>query len=514
MKRPFIYSLALALVLVGSASWASAPRCDSIFLPSVWSENGGKPFPDDLISLQKIAHEQREAVKVSEFLMQEMRAKSQTLKSEYKNKVVELDVLCLGAGPQCAAASLVLKNTKLRSLVVEKTDLVAKTFAEKDFYINSLEASRVSMHDFPGGHGSLAHFTSQGYAHSSQLAAHIQSQQYASKVPVLLKTEIIAVKKVQEGGRTVLEVLTNAGITFRTKNLLLGTGLGEIGTKVKDAGYQKDFAHFLTSHEVQNDSLQPIMSTDAFLVSLKENRLKKQNVRVPREIILIGNGDGSRIAVEALNDKHVSLPEGFKIHWIGNNFKFAEEYVASQAGWDRYIDKIVPHYEQGRITGVPGHVEKVEVLSSGRYRVTVKDAKNNIVSQAEGDMIVDSTGYTNLNGKLLTEAVKTPELVDVVGPLKELGLTETVLARQFQEVGGEKLPIYAVGPAAGSLAKEAELVNSPNKNPVAIFNTVARTSQFVSQLLGVKALESRRGDRDERPPTKSASEIIQSLKGI
>ncbi|RLP98731.1 hypothetical protein EAD98_03745, partial [Micromonospora sp. CV4] len=65
---------------------------------------------------------------------------------------------------------------------------------------------------------------------------------------------------------------------------------------------------------------------------------------------------------------------------------------------------------------------------------------------------------------------------------------------------------------AGMLAKDTELAGSPNKNPVAIFNTVARTSQFISQLIGTKPLESQRGVRTERPDTRSSQEIIKDLK--
>ncbi|WP_231839178.1 hypothetical protein AB1A81_13035 [Bdellovibrio bacteriovorus] len=511
MSKTRFLSLLISLMLVVPAAQA-ALTCESVFAPSVWKESGGKPFPQDPATLKRVAKEQKESLKVSEFLMQEMTRQSTALKKEFKGKTIELDVLCLGAGPQCAAASLVLGKTNLKSLVVEKTDLVAKTFAEKDFYINSIEAHRLSMHDFPGGVGSLSHLTSQTYAHSTQLATHIQSQQYVSKVPVMLETTVVAANKVLVDGKVMIEVVTDQGVTLRAKNVILGTGLGEVGTKVKDTSYQTAFAEYQKLHQAEPAVLRPIMSTDAFLVSLRESRLQKQGVHMPRDLIIIGNGDGSRIAIEGLLNPHVKTQEDFKIHWIGNTFRTAEEYIQSQNGWDRYVDMIVPQYQKNRVSGLPGHVEKVELLKNGRYLVTVRDAKNNIVSQAEGDMIIDSTGYTNLNGQLLSNVVKSPELVDVLGPLKELSLSETVLARQYADAGGEKLPIYAVGSAAGMLAKDTELAGSPNKNPVAIFNTVARTSQFISQLIGTKPLESQRGVRTERPDTRSSQEIIKDLK--
>ncbi|WP_413560010.1 hypothetical protein [Bdellovibrio sp. HCB209] len=506
MLKAVFFTLLMSISLVTSAAFATAPSCSSVFAQSPFKESNGKPIPEgkDLVIALK---EQKESQKVSRFMMDDFKRQSEAFKKQNKGKVIELDFLCVGAGPQCAAASLVLGRTNAKSLVVEKTDYVAKTFAEKDFYINSVEASNISMHDFPGGFGSMANMTSSVYAHSSQLAAHIQAQQYVSGVPVLLGTRVVSVEK---GPGSELLITTDNGITIRAKNLLLGTGLGEIGTKVKDVEYQKAFASFHAEATVEA-GLKPIMSTDSFLVAIKQAREQKMGVQLPRDVILIGNGDGSRIAIEAYSDKNVKMPRGFKTHWVGNNFKTAQEYIESQGGWDRYLPKIVPQYEKNRIEGVPGYVEKVEQLANGRFRVTSKD-KEGVVRTAEGDMIVDSTGYTSLNAELLRTLLQAPEMIDVLGPLKELNLTETVLARQYREANGSSVPVYALGPAAGLLAKESELTYSPNKNPVAIFNTAARTSQFISMLMGVEPLESKRGARDERPSVKSAKVIIAELK--
>jgi hypothetical protein len=513
MKKAILASFILPFLLGISTAFAEAPQCSSVFTDykgSPFKESEGQPIPKGA-ALKIALKEQREALKVSKFVMDALTRESNALKSENQGKTIELDVLCLGAGPQCASASLVLGKAGVRSLVLEKTEYVAKTFAEKDFYINSVEGKNVSMHDFPGGFGSLANLTSSLYAHSSQLATHIQSQQFASGVKVLLGTQALSVERVQFAGRTELLVTTDQGITIRTKNLLLGTGLGEIGTKVKDAAYQKAFAQY-HAESVTEAGLQPIMSTDSFLVAVKKARLQKQGVHLPRDIILIGNGDGSRIAIEAYSDKNVIIPENFKTHWIGNNFKTAADYIESQGGWDRYLPKIVPQYEAGRITGLTGHVDKVEMLPDGRYRVTAKDSKTGEVGSVEGDMVIDSTGYTNKNNDLLANLLNSPELIDVLGPLRELHLSSTVLARQYKETGGAEVPVYAIGSAAGTLAAEWELVGSPNKNPVSIFNTAARTSQFVSQLVGAKSFTSVRGAREQRPSVKSAKTLIAELK--
>ncbi|MBO9665500.1 MAG: hypothetical protein J7501_01635 [Bdellovibrio sp.] len=513
MKKAILASFLLPFLIGTSVAFAEAPYCSSVFTEykgSPFKESEGHPIPEGA-ALKVALKEQKEALKVSRFVMDAMTRESDALKAELNGKTLELDVLCVGAGPQCAAASLVLGKVGVRALVLEKTEYVAKTFAEKDFYINSVEGKYVSMHDFPGGVGSLANLTSSLYAHSSQLATHIQSQQYASGVPVLLNTRALSVERIQVSGHTELLITTDQGITIRAKNLLLGTGLGEIGTKVKDVEYQKAFAEY-HAESAETPGLKPIMSVDSFLVAVKSARLQKQGVRLPRDIILIGNGDGSRIAIEAFSDKNVTIPVGFKTHWIGNTFKTAAEYTESQGSWDRYLPKIIPQYDAGRITGLAGHVDKVEFLPDSRYRVTAKDSKTGQVGAVEGDMIIDCTGYTNKNNELLANLLISPEMIDVLGPLHELRLSSTVLARQYREAGGSEVPVYAIGSSAGALAADWELVGSPNKNPVAIFNTAARTSAFVSQLLGTKSLASVRGVREHRPAVKSAKTLIAELK--
>ncbi|MBK9323750.1 MAG: hypothetical protein IPM97_12545 [Bdellovibrionaceae bacterium] len=446
--------------------------------------------------------------------MSEIRTESDALKNKYKGKVLKIDVLCLGAGPQCAAASLVIGRTKLKSLVVEKTDFVAKTFAEKDFYINSTESDSLSMHQFPGGVGGLAQLTSQSYAHSSQLATYIQAQQFASKVPVLLRTEVTAVRQVKQGHRNFLEIITDQGVVIQTKTLLIGTGLGEVGTKVRDSVYESEFMSFHYLHQNSPDQILKYMSTDGLLATIKSNHEKNMGVQMPRDVILIGNGDGSRIAIEGMQATNVQLPKDFHITWVGNNYKTAAEYIESRNGGDRYIPFIAPQYEKSRIHGVPGHVQKVESLANNRVRVTVKDSVTNSLIEVEGDMVVDSTGYTNRNDSLLRDLSSSQQMIDVMGPLKEFSFESTTLARQFLDARGKSLPIYAIGPAAGSLGKETELANLKNKNPVSIFNNVSRTSQFVSQLLGVPSLVVSTGIRIFRPQTESADKIIRDLKAF
>jgi hypothetical protein len=469
------------------------------------------PFATDALSIQRHANEIKNAQQVSQTLMSEMTQQSDEIKAAVKGKVLELDVLCLGAGPQCASASLVLGGLPLKSAVVEKTDMVAKTFAEKNFSINSEETEELSMHEFPGGMGTLADLTSNKYADSSELATHLQIQQYTSNIPVLLGTEVTKQRVIGFGPARMIEVTTNQGFIIRAKKVILGLGLGAVGTKVKDVTYQTLFQANFEKNQQDPSRIHSIMATDTFLVAVKKAKEARTVIRMPKRLVLVGDGDGSRIVIEALASKQVRLPKGFHIVWIGNDYKTAADFVAGQRGFDRYLQVISEFYNKGMISGHPGHVKSWQRSAKGMI-VTSADKETGQEYQAVGDMIVDATGYQNLVPTFLADLQARPELVDVVGALPEMKLEKTVLVRQAVSLEGAPLPVYATGASAGPLATKDELKGSPNRNPIAIFNTVPRTSAFVSFLFGVKPYESVRGARAARPNVKPAETIINEAK--
>ncbi len=488
----------------------STPSFANNLCSNLFSLSYSPAFPSDAATASRVRFEIENAKRASRLFMKALKRKSDILKRNFYKKIIDLEMVCIGAGPQCASASLVLGRAGRAAIVIEKTEHIAKTFAEKDFIINSVETGTLSMHEFPGGVGSLANYSSSKYAHSSQLAAYIQGQQSHSKIPVLLGTTVTSIREINIDGKTLVEIKTDQNITFRTPRLILGTGIGEVASKIPDNNYVMEFNKNHLMHLENPAKILPIMCTDTLLVSLKINAKKNKTVTLPKEVIIIGDGDGSRIAVEGLIDAHVNLPQGFKLTWVGNDFRTAVEYVASRGGGDRYIHKIVPLYENNQIEGTNGKAEKVDFLENGRMRVTVYNKEKNTRVTVEGDMIIDTTGAQSVSGMLIQSAGEV-RLVDVKGELKEMNLDSTVLGRQYVTELGRPLPIYAVGPTAGALATKEELVNSQNQNPVAIFNTVGRTSALISNLLGVPHLPSNRGARKERPPVQNAEDIVRQI---
>lgn len=509
----FVLVSIMTLLTLAEKSFG-AEKCEGVFGQEQKLEvlSRSPAFPQDPATLAKVHREIKNSQAASRFFMDEMQKESEKIKASSRGKVIDVDWLCLGAGPQCAAASLVLGRTPSKSLVLERSDLVAKTFAEKDFYINSIELESLSMHHFPGGLGSLAHHTSQKYAHSTQLAAYIQQQQYASAVPVLLGTALTKAHLVKRGGEVIVEITTNQNITIRAKNLLTGTGLGVVGTKVRDPGYKVAFEADYLKHLSQPDVLFPLMSTDTFLTALKNMKLNGKVAVLPSRIVVVGDGDGSRITIEGMRDPHVRIPKDFHITWVGNDFSTPKQYMESRNGGDRYIHKIVPFYEAKQIQGIPGHLETWSQDSQGKMHLTTVDKASQARFEAEGTLIIDSTGYDPVMPQILKMLEAQPELADVKGPLPELKLTSTVLARQAVSAAGEPLPVFALGASAGPLATSQELIDSPNKNPMAIFNTVPRTSMALSILTKRPPFPSFRGVRTEREAPVSASKMIQEAR--
>ncbi|MGZ3747016.1 MAG: hypothetical protein ACXWRE_06605 [Pseudobdellovibrionaceae bacterium] len=511
LKSLIIISYFLAVAPIFASALQAGESCEAIFELS--QDLAQSPaFPQDPATLQQVQAEIKNSKVASDYFMTEIRNESNKLKTQFQNKVLELDFLCVGAGPQCASSSLVLGGTHLRSLVLEKTNLVAKTFAQKDFFINSTESQGLSMHDFPNGVGSLAAHTSQKYAHSSQLAAHIQMQQFASNIPVLLETTMTKIREIKKEGKLVLEISTDQGITIITKNLILGTGLGEVGTKVKDANYQAAFENNYQKHLERPDALQTIMSTDSFLAALKNASAMGKKISMPKRLVLVGDGDGSRISVEGLNSPFVELPKEFHITWIGNSANTPEQYLLRRNGGDRYVHLIVPFYKRGQVQGIPGHVQTWEVRSDSSMHLTTADKETGKVYEADGDMIVDATGYENKVPQLLSDLGAQPKLADVMGPLPEMNLQTTVLGRQFLDGSGKPLPIFVVGAASGLLATPEELAPTPNKNPISIFNTIPRTSMLISNLAGSTPAPSKHGVREGRPAVRPAKDLINEAK--
>ena len=442
---------------------------------------------------------------LSEKLMVEFTKRSNAIKSK---KSETYDFIIVGAGVQGATAALALKKSGKKALIIDKSNLVASNFASKEFMINSSETAEFSMHSFPSSSLRFDQFTSSKYASSLQLAAYIQSVIFSSKVPVLLGTEMT---KLQHNADGTMSLTTQDGQILTAKHIIIGTGLGEASTKVPDLAYKGEFERFTTESAKDPENLKSIMSTETFMKAFNRGIENKTTLELPQTVLLIGNGDGARITVEEMAESFVKRPKGFKIVWIGQDSKNSSQYVASQSGWDRYIEKVVPFFERKEIEAVSGYTQTIIKLPNGKFQMTVLDQKTSVTTVVEGDMIIDSTGYENRTLNLVKQTFADSALVDVKGNLKEKEMNQTSIAKQVQTKDGKTIPLYLVGPGAGPLATKAELETQKNRNPVSIYNNIPRTNELIYQLLGIESPARSNGEKLTRQNVLTFDQIYQLI---
>lgn len=491
---------ALFLSLFLSISLQSeAQRCESLFS----TEN----FSRLSVTENKLYTELSQRIDV------ELKKISDQIKSKLKSeKNLTVDMLCVGAGPQCASASQIAGISKKSGLVVESTGTIASTFFNKHFFINTVERENLSQHPFPGTRLRMDHLTDRLYVSSQQLGSYIQAVQYSSGIPVLFNTRVVKIEPQTDGSS---RVYMNDGSVVHAKKVLLGTGLGEQSTKVKNEAFNNRLKTDLSNTASGQLQKQGSFSSESFLEQIKMHDLRGQNMPLSKNLVLIGNGDGARIALEGLLALNVKLPAGFKVIWVGNGAKTAEEYVAGLGNQERYAPMVKKLFEQGLIEGIDGRCQDVIVKADGQF--IVKSAKiseaGETISESsfETATVIDSTGYTNMAVNLVEGYGQKKELADVRGSMNDFGLTDTVLGRQLM-IGEKPADIFLIGPSAGNLVTPEELKSLPARNPVAMYNNVPRTAYLVAQMFKAKVSFSVGVRERIKTSTLSLDEIWLMLK--
>ncbi|MFN9069170.1 MAG: hypothetical protein ACK5V3_18245, partial [Bdellovibrionales bacterium] len=375
-----------------------------------------------------------------------------------------------------------------------------------------VETNTMSMHDYPNSKIKFNHFSSTKYASSHQLAAFLQAQIFHSKADVLLKTEVLGLEIDPVTG--ISRLITSGSLNLEAPVVLVATGLGVATTKIRDTQYAELYAQKAKEFETTAE-LNSVMSTETFMKLIERARLGDKKVVMPKSMALIGNGDGARIVVEELLDSRVKLPENFKIFWLGNEANTADEYIKSQLGWDRYIDRVVPFYKAGVIDALPGHVSSViDIDGTLKIKLDQKDNQGNLLQQVEIEaaMIVDSTGYDNVGKKLVDKSFPGSTLADVTGSIPFRQIDSAVLARQVV-INGQPTGTYLVGPAAGSdIVSKAELGSFSPRASVSIHLNIPKVYQLVKNLFEITREDGLvNGAKKETPPVMSSDEILKAL---
>lgn len=485
LSRFILFSFILAVSL-SNTSFAISNYCDSIF-----SKRAPVKSSHELSYIdQATSHDRSEiatAKSESREAMRTIRHQSDKLMERFVGlkKIIELDVLCVGAGPACtAAAHSIPKNLRSKSLIIEGTNYVAKVFNNANFYINT-PAQYTLIPEAKSTFNSTFK-----YPHSAQLASYLQRSLIESGVPTLLKVSITSIRLVTDAkGRVVATLLTtDKGLTFKVKQVLFGTGLGEGATKVQDPIYQELFNQNQELIKNNPTEFQKIMHSDAFLMTLKskENSLTDDGIAksLPSSIVLLGNGDGARITLEGIVQLSHFLPKNFKITWVGGDYKSAEDYLKSQSSFDRYTRLIPDLYNRNLIIGHEGRSSGVSISENGSVSVSIAKKSgelSKIIVENKDTVIIDATGYS--------QKIKVLETLPGETELKTVYATKAQHSELFDQqpmaiakqvyIKGVSIPVHIIGAATGGLATPTETNGKVVKNPVAVENNVWRIRELL-----------------------------------
>jgi hypothetical protein len=293
----------------------------------------------------------------SEKAMAALRQRSSTLKAKIDKaakdgKIETFEFGCIGGGPACIAAMLKLTpEQRTRAVIIERTNWIAGVFAEKDFVINT----EVKTTSIPNSIVPFKNFSNLKYPLSRQLAAYLQTNLSRSKVHVLLATEVTRLKYDKAANETRVDF--KSGHSIKVRQLVLGTGLGEPTTKVPGHKYLDLYKHYQAEWRKDKTKLWPILHSDNFLVWKREieRTVPSSEIsnRLPKRILILGSGDGSRIAMEALFN--LGLSADTKIFILGVKIESAADFIESQGKFDRYLPAITKLIQEGKLVGVQAH---------------------------------------------------------------------------------------------------------------------------------------------------------------
>lgn len=466
----------LALILASALALPSAPAlaaesCAAVF-SSVDLSYIARP---DTVAAEIAAAKERSRAAMARIHRTSDRVKK---KITGRKTPVEYDFVCVGAGPACISAALTLPaSQRSRLLVLERSEDVAAVFGAADFFINTPPAQT----SLAGSPRPFAEDSRLPYPHSSQLAASLRSSLAESGSDVALSARVNGVEML-DSGRVLVRLAEGGAVVAR--HVLLGTGLGERSTKINDPEYRRLFEESRLLSNADPRTLAPIMHSDSLLGALRAQAdagLDPAQIarRVPREILVVGGGDGSRIALEGL--AALPLDAKTRITWLHRKIDNAAEYARSLEGRSRYEPMISTLFQRGLLRGIEGRADGARRAGDG---IVVRGADGTEVNADHpAGLVIDATGYEPINTSLLRGLggfTREP----VRGEAD--GFRDTLLGHRIQ-VGERALPIYEIGVSAGMMLSKSEAQTRAGEgrvgNPAAILNNTGRVRALVSGLL-------------------------------
>lgn len=489
-----------AFILAGSLSTASAnaPLCSALFRAS------GATVTEPLFD---------EVARLNDTLTARLREDSSKLQTQFKNteEGPVIDTLVMGAGLHGSifSASAKFANPNNSVLVLEGGDVISSVFGnlQRTFRINSPEPSGQSANQFPNSPLAMKDLTSDLFPNSLHMSTLATATQYAAGVPTLFKQKVVSVTdlKGHPQAKARYMIQTDRGLKAYANKLVIATGLGTTTLPIKDVASLEMLKKEMAQTHPETGRLGRVMTVDDFLTIVSSGiRNKKDFYRETdgKVFAVIGQGDGGKIAIEAITNTCPSICEAakatgrpvfadtLKVTWVGQRAQTPAEYRDST--WERYYD--IAEQFGTKIRPIPDYASSVRKLPDGRYEIFCEKTNTLVIA----DYLVFATGYRHQYletlAHLLGSRALSPqefELRPITAQIMPTG-PETVVGKRIGIVGAPvEQDIYVVGPAAGPLASEGELKTSITENPVSVEVLGPRTAAVAKMIVKPLAGSSR-----------------------
>lgn len=352
------------------------------------------------------------------------------------NEFFVYDYLVIGAGVQSSIFSNGMRESgsNLKGLVVEKSDSVASTFASSpDFFrINSTNRADIAgqrvapgegnLNRFPGSPIQIPDMEATVYPPARAVADTALISQASSDVPVLFKTEVLAVvdRKLLSSDNdniarySVKMRYTNpdtgetSEITIFTNNIVNASGLGEEAIRIDPSNLPtvKAITDTFEDFDFSVSSEAPNIMT--FNQARKAAQLSLDPMLPYRnkDVLIVGTGDSAKVTIEFLFGqapeeiyKQTPAQAGKvrKVIWAGQSAENCEEYITQNRV--RYAPIAGPIKSDVLIPN-ESKVTQVTPLSNNKYNVMFENGTTQIV-----DRIIFATGFESQTREVYKDVI-------------------------------------------------------------------------------------------------------------
>lgn len=447
---------------------------------------------------------------------QSFRLKKQLSQQAPSNSDSTFDHVVIGFGVHgiIATSKILRDNPNAKILIVDSTDTPAATFrsASDMFRINS--SSRPSGEGYRPlpGEGNLnqlpelpiqvTDLSASKYPTSGDLGRALVAGAYANvtshpNVKLLLQTDVERVSK-NDNGTTEYRLAvkfqdgqTEHRVVMNTSSVVIAGGLGLPGYPKEFVDFLSKNPRFLTSRDPAKQLPKVMTFEDVFRTLAASDNPRK--FFEGKKVDVIGTGDSANVLIEFLlgyaPDAAYGKSDGQNrpvdmIRWIGQSAKTCEQFIKDARS--RYA-QIGTGFRSSSpntpaiLQGIPAKAATLTPKGPDNFYLKLEDGQ----LIGDSDVIIVATGFQGQLHKVLGDVV--PGFSNDKAMMESLPFIEAATSTSDKPTRVGKYirgsqdgnSIVVVGPSAGPLATQAELVGVI-QNFVSIFNNAPRTVSAVA----------------------------------